>query len=163
MFRWMCSTCKCCISVICMLLNFLPSNVLLHAQCRFYVFVYLQISLLIILDHSDGIQNDMGPCAEVVMQAAERLVVIGKDRAAKTSDDVGFIVFIAFLLTIMPIFAFPIPVYVFSMLPLEHKINTGSLHSAHYLPKKFASPHVITNSFHSFLTVLLLFAFSMAL
>ncbi|XP_076104056.1 uncharacterized protein LOC143072834 isoform X1 [Mytilus galloprovincialis] len=46
-----------------------------------------QISLLIILDHSDGIQTDMGPCAEMVMQAAERLVTLGKERANKTSDD----------------------------------------------------------------------------
>lgn len=46
-----------------------------------------QISLLIILDHSDGIQTDMGPCAEMVMQAAERLVTLGKERANKTADD----------------------------------------------------------------------------
>lgn len=57
---------------------------------RFPIFFLFQISLLIILDHSDGIQTDMGPCAEMVMQAAERLVTLGKERANKTADDVGF-------------------------------------------------------------------------
>jgi len=48
--------------------------------------------LLIILDHSDGIQNDMGPCAEVVMQAAEHLVILGKERAANSTDNVCYFI-----------------------------------------------------------------------
>ena len=56
-----------------------------HLSCVF------QVSLLIILDESEngvGKPDHMGPCAQAVMKAAEKLIKIGKERANNSPDQV---------------------------------------------------------------------------
>lgn len=54
-------------------------------------FLCFQVSLLIILDESEngvGKPDHMGPCAQAVMKAAEKLIKIGKERANNSPDQV---------------------------------------------------------------------------
>ena len=65
--------------------------------------IFFQISLLIILNESQdagSLQNeDMVPCAQAVMDAASRLILVAKQQAQSSTDQVCMFCFVFHLLS----------------------------------------------------------------